>query len=124
MFRSVHGPIVDEMFKTARPKGGGSRCEAYRFDALIEMARRCPTGTGCESGSDTGADRQEKQAKRTPARHLAIVRVDLEALRRGEVEGDELCEITGLGPIPIRTARETPWGRDRESRDHQRGRCR
>jgi hypothetical protein len=27
-------------------------------------------------------------------------------LRRGHVEGDEVCEIAGLGPIPIRTALE------------------
>jgi hypothetical protein len=37
--------------------------------------------------------------------HLALLRVDLEALVRGRVEGDELCEITGLGPVPVATAR-------------------
>jgi len=39
------------------------------------------------------------------ATHLALLRVDLEALVRGRVEGDELCEITGLGPVPVATAR-------------------
>ena len=39
-------------------------------------------------------------------KNLALLRIDLEALVRGKVEGDELCEITGLGPIPIRLARQ------------------
>ena len=41
------------------------------------------------------------------ARYLTLIRVDLDALRRGQVSGDdELCEITGLGPVPVATARE------------------
>lgn len=39
-------------------------------------------------------------------RHLALLRVDLEALVRGSAESDECCEITGVGPVPVRTARE------------------
>jgi hypothetical protein len=36
--------------------------------------------------------------KPVPAvRHLGIIRVDFEALRRGRVDGDEVCEIAGLG---------------------------
>ena len=31
--------------------------------------------------------------------------VDIEALRRGHTEGDETCEIAGVGPVPIATAR-------------------
>jgi len=34
------------------------------------------------------------------------VRVDHEALRRGAIDGDEVCEIAGLGPVPVGTARE------------------
>jgi hypothetical protein len=32
--------------------------------------------------------------------------VDLAALRRGQLEGGECCEIPGVGPVPIETARE------------------
>jgi Domain of unknown function (DUF222) len=38
-------------------------------------------------------------------RYLALLRVDLEALRRGGVAGDEMCEITGVGPVPVPVAR-------------------
>jgi hypothetical protein len=34
------------------------------------------------------------------------MRVDLEALTRGRVEGDELCEIAGVGAVPARVARD------------------
>jgi hypothetical protein len=38
-------------------------------------------------------------------RFLALLRVDVTALRRGRVAGDELCEIAGVGPIPVPVAR-------------------
>ena len=37
---------------------------------------------------------------------MVQVRVDLEALRRGSVGDGETCEIPGVGPVPVRTARE------------------
>ena len=33
------------------------------------------------------------------------LRVDLAALRRGELEDGEVCEIPGVGPVPLATAR-------------------
>jgi hypothetical protein len=35
-----------------------------------------------------------------------VLRVDLASLVRGRVEPDETCEIAGLGPISVATARE------------------
>jgi len=35
-----------------------------------------------------------------------VVLVDLKALRRGHVHDDERCEIDGVGPIPVTTARD------------------
>jgi hypothetical protein len=39
-------------------------------------------------------------------RYLALLRVDVQALRRGQVAGDERCEVSGVGPIPVTVARE------------------
>jgi hypothetical protein len=39
-------------------------------------------------------------------RYLALLRVDAAALRRGWVDGDELCEIAGIGPVPVSVARD------------------
>ena len=35
-----------------------------------------------------------------------MLRVDVEALARGATQKDEHCEITGVGPIPVRVARD------------------
>lgn len=79
---------IDKVFKAARTAGVREPLEAYAFDALVALA-----------------DRDDTTAAPKP-RHLAILRVDLEALVRGSIEGDETCEIGGLGPIPVSVARD------------------
>jgi hypothetical protein len=91
-FRYAHEPIIDELFKTARAEERTESRDAYAFDAFIELADRAagPSAT----------------TKPTSPRFATLVRVDHTALVRGTVEGDEICEIPGLGPIPATTARE------------------
>ena len=96
-FQAAHGPIVDEMFKTARAEDRKESRDAYAFDAFIELANR--------AGTPTNDDEPTKPAK-TPPRFMGLIRADIEALQRGAVEGDEICEIAGLGPIPATVARE------------------
>ena len=93
-FRAAHRPIVDELFKAARAEGRHEPYEAYAFDAFIELARRTATSQSPD------AEPIKTKTNTTPARHLAVIRVDHEALRRGAVEGDEVCEIAGLGSDP------------------------
>ena len=82
---------VDELFKNARAEDRKESREAYAFDAFIELADRA-------SG--------ERTTKKTSPRFMALIRADIEALQRGSVEGDEICEIAGLGPIPATVARD------------------
>jgi Domain of unknown function (DUF222) len=117
---AVLNPIIDELFTAARREGRRESREAYAFDALIELARRhgarpddpaaTPAGGGPASGTarDTSGDAGAgRRAERTGnPTHLALLRVDLEALVRGRVTGDELCEVAGVGPISIRAARD------------------
>ena len=102
-------PIVDEMFKAARAEGREEPREAYAFDALIEMARRAKelaaTGETAGETAPAPATGAAKPKKPSPT-YMALLHLDVEALRRGEVEGDEICEIPGLGPIPVSVARE------------------
>jgi hypothetical protein len=63
--------------------------DAAAFDALVDLAR--------QHGGTDGAS--------SNPRFLALLRADVEALQRGKVQGDELCEITGVGPIPVERAR-------------------
>jgi hypothetical protein len=92
-FVKVLEGITDEFFKQAYAEGRNEPRTAYGFDALIEMARRA-------SGEGTG-----KKSSNRP-QLLGLVRVDHSALVRGAVEGEEVCEIAGLGPIPARVARD------------------
>jgi hypothetical protein len=41
-----------------------------------------------------------------PPTATVMVRVDLDALLRGHAEEGELCEIDGMGPVPVRMARD------------------
>jgi hypothetical protein len=101
-FKAAHEPILDELFKAARAEGRCEPREAYAFDALVEMARRASGRTA--EGPEPAAD-DEKPKQRPPAKYTAIIRIDDAALRRGAVEGEETCEIRGVGPIPVSVAR-------------------
>ena len=97
-FRAAWEPIVDELFRAAHQQGRREPREAYAFDALIELARRAAQPTESKSA---------KQARRQPSpKFLGLVRVDHAALARGAVDDGEVCEIAGLGPIPVSTARD------------------
>ncbi len=61
--------------------------EAYRLDAFVDLLSR--------SG-----------AKDTSARAECLVLVDAEALRRGSTRTGEICEIEGIGPVPVEAAVE------------------
>jgi Domain of unknown function (DUF222) len=82
-------PLIDAAFSAARADGRRESSDAYAFDALVALADATP---------------EAAQARRP--RHLALLRVDLEALVRGKVDGEERCELTGLGPVPVRVARD------------------
>jgi hypothetical protein len=89
-------PIVDDVFKRARTDGVREPLDAYQYDALVELADR----SLCD-----GAGRSTRPRKPT-IRNLVVLRIDLEALTRGRPETGETCEIAGLGPISVETARE------------------
>ncbi len=83
-------PFQDEIFKAARKSGNHETPEAYAADALMAL---------CDA----------KTASPTrPTRPNAVIniRVDLNAIKRGHTENGEICEIAGVGPIPVATAIE------------------
>ncbi len=92
--------LTDRAFRAAARSGPLEPRDTLVFDAAIELARR-------SAGADDPSAEQPRPG-RTPRRapqHLALLRLDVEALWRGYVAGDELCEVTGLGPIPVGVAR-------------------
>ncbi|HUV10906.1 MAG TPA: hypothetical protein VMX12_07995, partial [Acidimicrobiia bacterium] len=87
-------PLAKTRFDVARKAERHESHDAYRFDALIDLARDGHRGTSVAP----------KQAGR--ADWIARVRVDLPALLRGHAESGETCEIPGVGPVPVSHARE------------------
>lgn len=79
-------PHRERIFADARNEGRREASEVYVADALVAMA----AGSG---------------AVKPGPRTMVHVRVDHSAFVRGRVVNGEVCEITGIGPIPVATAR-------------------
>ena len=73
-------------FDEARRAGRHEPTRAYRADALVDLA----TGTAPRAGSGGS---------------VMHFRVDATAIRRGHAEEGEICEIPGVGPVPVATVR-------------------
>jgi hypothetical protein len=74
--------------------GDGSSYDAHRLDAFLDLLGRRSGGPGGADGAGHGA------------RPHTVVLIDAAALRRGTTEGDELCEIEGIGPVSVAAASE------------------
>lgn len=67
------------------------------------------TGHGASPGASPGPGRPRERdgdLRRAPPPATVICRVDLSALRRGALAPGEVCEIPGVGPVPVSIARE------------------
>ena len=106
---AVLEPLMEIEFTNARRQGRRESPDAYRADALVALAGRGALGSGRRAaGSVEAPDEHATPAaaegvEPRPTAHV-IVRVDHAALLRGHVEGDETCEIEGIGPIPVAEA--------------------
>ena len=87
-------PIIDEIFDTRRASEQREPFEAYAFDALIQLARngQSPTATDAKGN--------------LKPKYLGVLRIDWQALARGACQAEEICEIAGLGPVSVETARQ------------------
>ncbi len=81
---------ANELFDQARKAENRESPAAYAADALVDLVtRRSVVGSAKAGGSSA----------------VVHLRVDAGALRRGYVEDGEVCEIPGVGPVPVSTAR-------------------
>jgi hypothetical protein len=98
------------------PGGGvGDSLEAHRLDAFIDLLSGSD-GFGSDSddaddsddddrGGGGGPDHGLRSGPR-PAAPRTLIIVNAESLRRGTTQGDELCEIEGIGPVSVAAAKE------------------
>src|SRR5690606_37534001 len=102
LLRTARRSNLNELRDEAlRAKAAADRSAAQRHERIrrARRVRRYTDAEGAAPGTGTGKRRQP------PPQHLALLRLDVEALWRGYTEGDELCEVTGRGPIPVDVAR-------------------
>jgi hypothetical protein len=108
--------------------GVGDSLEAHRLDAFIDLmgggsgwaggGEEDGHGDGDDEGDDDGEDEggpgpgpgrgggSGPVAGPRPAAPRTLIIVNAESLRRGTTEGDELCEIEGIGPVSVAAATE------------------
>jgi hypothetical protein len=83
-------PYERDQFEQARKAERRELPEARAFDAMVQLA------------ADAAAGRFEDAPGRAPA--TIVVRVDKTAFDRGHTEPGEICEIPGVGPVPVSVA--------------------
>ena len=83
-------PLAKVRFEQARVAGEREAHDAYRFDALVTAVTASGTGSG--------------GTKAQP--WAACVHVGLEPLLNGKTGPGEMCEIPGVGPVPVAHARK------------------
>jgi hypothetical protein len=89
VWAQVQPQLEAEAKERWKAAGKGEPLEAHRLDAFISIMGGSDGG-GRGGGDDNGG-----------ARPHTLVIVDAEALRRGTTQGDELCEIEGIGPVSV-----------------------
>jgi hypothetical protein len=93
-FARVQAAIKEEanlVFASARRAGTKESSSAYEADALVSLV----TGAAKKSKASKGGGQPST---------LMHLRVDLAALRRGKLNEGEVCEIPGVGPVPLARA--------------------
>ena len=90
---SVWNALTSEAFRKARREGRRESERAYMADGLLAMAR-------------AAAEYRKRTTADAPAiRPHFVFRIDIGPVLRGGVEPGEVCEIPGVGPVDVHTAR-------------------
>ncbi len=87
MLRTRAAFVADEAKVAGAPPESQSAYEADALVALVTGDNRLATFNGQVGGRVRNA--------------MVVYHVSLEALRRGHAQGGELCEVPGVGPVPL-----------------------
>ena len=87
--------LQEKIFRAPRAADDRESAEAYAADALVSLAQGALLAGRSASRTGPGAGSVAK----------IIVRADATALARGHAETGEVCEIVGIGPVPVSIVR-------------------
>ncbi len=90
-------PFERELFETNRTNKTLVHPEAVAFDALVQL-------TESVSGGTDGPSAPGPKTRGSRPLGMVVVHVSHAAYRRGWTEPGEICEIEGIGPIPVGVA--------------------
>jgi hypothetical protein len=124
-------PTKTVIFDEARRQDRQERPDAYEADALVALltGERPPAPQANSDSEQPGSERPDAEQADSdkpnsgragsnsgsgsncgptgfPPPASVHLRVDLAALRRGQLNDSECCEIPGVGPVPLEIARE------------------
>jgi hypothetical protein len=99
LFAVVQG-FANREFDLARIEDRHEPEEAYLADGLLAA---CRAAAGTDAPTPDANAHGKRVRKTTPTK--VIVRVDWDALLRGWPIDGEVCEIAGLGPVPVNVVR-------------------
>ncbi len=90
---AVWNAFTSQAFRAARAEGRREPERAYMADGLLAMAR-------------AAAEYRKNSTAGAPAiRPHFVFRIDVAPMLRGRVRPGEVCEIPGVGPVDVQTAR-------------------
>ena len=96
---AVVAGFANTQFDLAGVEGRHEPQEAYAADGMLAMARAA-------AGSSQPTPKVPGRRVRRPVPAKVIFRVDWNAYKRGFVDGEETCDIAGVGPVPVSVVRD------------------
>jgi hypothetical protein len=84
---------------------GGDSLEAHRLDAFIDLMGSGPLSSPVPDAADADPSDAPERPSRSSRPHTVVI-INAESLRRGTTQGDEVCEIAGIGTVSVAAATE------------------
>jgi hypothetical protein len=99
----------DRLVRDPADRGvGGDRpsFDQLAADGFMDLCRAAAVASGHATAEPTLPLEGLTEPRPVPAPKKVIIRVDLDALLRGYPSAGEVCEIPGIGPLPVQAVRD------------------